>query len=346
MKFIKPKKLQDGDTIGIISPSWGGPEFFPHIYEEGLLVLQEMGFKIKEFPTTRAHPDYLYENPELRANDVNAAFQDEEVSAIIASIGGDDAIRILPFIDQEIIKSNPKILMGYSDTSILLTYANQLGLVTFNGPAIMAGFSQLRNFPKALEHVKNMLTETNETYEYQSFNEYVDGYPEWGNKENVGKVNEKQTEYIQWNWLQGKSKVEGELFGGCIEVLEFMKGTEYWPKKEFWKGKILFFETSEEKPSPDNVKYMLRNYCVQGIMENIKGILFGRARDYNTIEKKELERHILNVLKKEFGYSDIPIVTNMDFGHTDPQLIMPLGCKLEIDCEMKKIALTESPVKD
>ncbi|MCE7749328.1 MAG: LD-carboxypeptidase [Candidatus Heimdallarchaeota archaeon] len=346
MKIIKPKKLQKGDTIGIISPSWGGPNSFPHIYDEGISVLKEMGFQIKEFPTTRAEPEFLYNNPELRATDVNEAFQDEEVSAIIASIGGDDSIRLLPFINEDVIKSNPKIVMGYSDTSILLTFANQLGLVTFNGPSIMAGFSQMRNFPNAIEHVRDMISNTFETYEYQPYNEYVDGYPDWGNKENTGKINEKQTEYLQWNWLQGTSKVEGELFGGCIEVLEFMKGTDYWPEKEFWKGKILFFETSEEKPSPDNVKYMLRNYCVQGIMENIKGILFGRARDYNTIEKEELERLILNVLKKEFGYTDIPIVTNMDFGHTDPQFIMPLGCKLEIDCDKKKISLLESPVSE
>ncbi|OLS28857.1 MAG: putative murein peptide carboxypeptidase, partial [Candidatus Heimdallarchaeota archaeon AB_125] len=169
MKFIKPKKLQKGDTIGIISPSWGGPEFFPHIYENGISVLEEMGFKIKEFPTTRAHPDFLHENPELRSNDVNAAFQDEEVSAIITSIGGDDSIRILPYIDDEIIKSNPKILMGYSDTTILLTYVNQLGLITFNGPAVMAGFSQMRKFPKAMEHFKDVLTRTREKHEYQPY---------------------------------------------------------------------------------------------------------------------------------------------------------------------------------
>ena len=90
---------------------------------------------------------------------------------------------------------------------------------------------------------------------------------------------------------------------------------------------------------------MLRNYCVQGIMDNVQGILFGRARDYNTVEKKELDLQILKVLKKEFGISDLPIVTNMDFGHTDPQFIMPLGCKAEIDCGNKTVSLIESAVK-
>ncbi|MCE7740480.1 MAG: LD-carboxypeptidase [Candidatus Heimdallarchaeota archaeon] len=346
MKFIKPKKLQKGDTVGIISSSWGGPNTFPHIYEAGLLLLKEMDLQIKEFPTTKANAKYLYINPEIRANDVNEAFLDEEVSAIFASIGGDDSVRTLPYLDADAIKSNPKIVMGYSDTSILLTYANQQGLVTFNGPSIMAGFSQMREFPSAIKHVEDMLFNTNDNYVYKPYKEYVDGYPDWAEEGNTGKVHEKKFEYLQWSWLQGTSKVDGELFGGCIEVLEFMKGTDYWPVKEFWDGKILFFETSEEKPSPDNVKYMLRNYGVQGIFEEVKGILFGRARDYSIEEKKKLDEIILNVVKKEFGYSDLPIVTNMDFGHTDPQFIMPLGCTLEIDCEKKRVSLLESPVRE
>ena len=345
MKFIKPKRLQEGDTIGVISASWGGPGIFPHIYENGLSFLKELGYNIKEFPNTRAPPYYLHANPELRAQDVNSAFLDEEVTAIISSIGGDDSIRILPYIDDEAITTNPKILMGYSDTAILLTYANQLGLVTYNGPAIMAGFSQMKNFPEAIKHFKNILTRTRETNEYQAYNEYTEGYPDWNNQENVGKVNEIHREYTQWNWLQGSSKVQGELFGGCIEVFEFMKGTKYWPEEEFWKGKILFFETSEEKPSPSQVKYMLRNYCVQGIMENINGILFGRARDYTIAEKEELDKEIFSVIQKEFGYSDLPVVTNMDFGHTDPQFIFPLGIKAEINCDKKTVSLVESAVR-
>ncbi len=345
MKYIKPKKLQKGDIVGIISPSWGGPSIFPHIYKAGLLALKEMGLQIKEFLTARADAKYLYNNPKIRANDVNEAFLDDEVSAIFASIGGDDSVRSLPYLDLDAIKSNPKIIMGYSDTSILLTYANQLGLVTFDGPSIMAGFSQIRNFPSAQKHVQDMLFNTNDYYEYQPFKEYVDGYPDWAEEGNTGKINEKKFEYTQWNWLQGTSKVDGNLFGGCIEVLEFIKGTDYWPDKEFWDGKILFFETSEEKPSPDNVKYMLRNYGVQGIFEEVKGILFGRARDYSIEEKKKLDETILNIVKNEFGFSELPIVTNLDFGHTDPRFIMPLGCKLEINCEMKKISLIESPVR-
>jgi len=164
---IKSKKLQKGDTIAIVSPSWGGPSVFPHIYESGIKTLEKLGLKIKEYPSARKNVDYNYNHPEFRAKDINDAFADSEVKAIFSSIGGDDSIRILPFLDLETIKKNPKIIMGYSDTTTLNTYLNQLGLVTLNGPAIMAGFSQWDSLgQKFQEHIKTILFNNPEEYNY------------------------------------------------------------------------------------------------------------------------------------------------------------------------------------
>ena len=116
-----------------------------------------------------------------------------------------------------------------------------------------------------------------------------------------------------------------------------LKGTDYWPDREFWNGRILFFETSEDKPSVDNVTYWLRNYGVMGVFDRIAGILFGRPKDYSQGEKKQLEEAIIRVVKGEFGRFDLPVVSNVDFGHTDPQVILPLGVEFEIDCANKKI---------
>ena len=95
---IKPKRLQKGDTIAVVSPSWGGPSIFPHVYELGIKVLKNLGLKIKEFPSARMDADFLYKNPEFRAKDINNAFANEEVKAIFISIGVDDSIRILLFL--------------------------------------------------------------------------------------------------------------------------------------------------------------------------------------------------------------------------------------------------------
>jgi muramoyltetrapeptide carboxypeptidase LdcA involved in peptidoglycan recycling len=347
MMMLFPKKLTEGDTVAVLSPSWGGPSLFPHIYEQGLTILrEEFGLVVKAYPTATATAQWLYHHPQARAADINAAFADPTVKAIIASIGGDDSIRILPYLDQAVIRHNPKILLGYSDTTTLLTYCNQLGLVTFHGPAVMAGFSQLRSWPPAFaDHIRTLLFAAHTSYTYQSYPVWTERYPDWSDPANTGLSGPLQSNEEKWQWLQGEEVWSGQLFGGCIEVLEFMKGTAYWPPLDFWAGKILFFETSEEKPTPQQVKYMLRNYGMQGILAHIQGLLFGRPRDYTPQEKQELNETLVAVVASEFGRPDLPIVTNMDFGHTDPQFILPLGVKAELDCERRVFRLLESPVK-
>ena len=340
--MIKSKRLKQEDTVAIVSPSWGGPGVFPHIYENGLKVLREWGLKIKEFPTARMDAGFLRANPQVRAKDINDAFADSEVKAIFASIGGDDSARILPFVDKKIVANNPKILMGYSDTSTLHVFLNLQGLITFYGPSIMAGFSQMESLPESFKsHVHEILFEPKESYEYQPYEKYCDGYPDWTNKENLGKVNPMKSNN-GWHWLQGSTKVQGELFGGCIEILEMMKATDFWPSQDFWKGKIFFLETSEEKPSIRFIDHVLRNYGMLGVFDRISGFIFSRARDYSDEEKKELEEKMVSIISKEFGKLDLPIVANFDVGHTDPQLVLPIGAKCEIDCPNKKIRLIES----
>ncbi len=341
MTYKKPKKLKQGDTVAIVSPSWGGPSVFPHIYENGLKVLQEWGLKIREFPTARMDAAFTRTNPQVRAKDINDAFADPEVKAIFTSIGGDDSVRILPFLDKKVIADNPKILMGYSDTTTLHVFSNLQGLVSFYGPLIMAGFSQMDSLPKSFKsHVREILFEPKESYEYRPYGKYCDGYPDWVNKENLGKVNPIKSD-DGWHWLQGSRKVQGELFGGCIEALEMMKATDFWPSQDFWKGKIFFLETSEEKPSIHYIDHVLRNYGMLGVYDKISGFIFSRARDYSDEEKKKLEKKIVSIVAEEFGKPDLPIVANFDVGHTDPQLVLPLGVKAEIDCPSRKIRLVE-----
>jgi len=344
--ITKTKKLQKGDMVAIISPSWGGPSFFPHIYNSGIKVLKKLGLKIKEYPSVKKDEDFLYKNPKFRAEDINNAFNDKKVKAIFVSIGGDDSIRILPFLDTDIIQKNPKIIIGYSDTTTLLTYINQLGLVTLHGPTVMAGFSQWDVLgEKFQKHIKKILFENPKTYKYEPFDFYANGYLDWSSKANTGKIN-PVLKNTGWKILQGNSKVEGELFGGCIEVFELMKSTKFWPDSEFWNNKILFLETSELKPTPEQVKLILRNYGMQGVFDKIQALLIGKPRDYSKEEKEELNKNILDVVNIEFKNSTLPIITNMDFGHTDPQWILPLGIKAEINCNKKEFKLIEKIFRD
>lgn len=341
MNYKKPQRLKRGDTVAVLSPSWAGPHAFPLVYEKGLEFLQECGLLIKEFPSTRLSADELYLNPKLRADDINAAFADKEIKAIFASIGGDDSMRVLPYLDSQIIKNNPKIFMGYSDTTTILVYMNLLGLVSFHGPAIMAGFSQIASLPARFkEHLCEILFNSDAEYEYKAYSVFCDGYPDWSISSSVGKTNSLNSD-DGWHFLNGSGIAQGQLFGGCLEVLEFLKHTEYFPNGNFWHNKILFFETSELKPSILQVTWMLRNYGLQGVFHKVSGILFWRARDYSIVEKALLDKAIKDVITIEFGAEDLPIVTNMDFGHTDPQFVLPLGVLAEMDITKKTFKLIE-----
>jgi len=337
---LKKYKLKRTDKVAVVAPSSGKALDFSNVYNEGIKNIEEIfGLTTIEYPTVKMSNDQLYNNPKLRAKDINDAFANPSIKGIITAIGGDDSVRILPFLDKEIIQNNPKLFIGYSDASAILTYLNQLGLVSFHGPSVMAGFAQTKYLPRSFEnHVNSFLFIDFDTYEYSPYHEYCDGYKDWALTETGGGINDLNIN-DGWHWINGKNKISGTLFGGCIEALEFLKSTSYWPSADFWNRKILFLETSEEKPTIDQIKRMLRNYGTQGVLNKISALFFGRPIFYSYEEKQLLDKMILNVVVNEFGASEIPIITNMDFGHTDPQLILPLGMEVKINCEAKTVTL-------
>jgi len=341
-KMKKPNQLKKGDVVAVLSPSWGGASIFPDVYQNGInYLINELGLKVKEFKTIKMDPQQIYENPKLRAADINQAFKDPEVKAIFSTIGGSDSIRILEYLDLKLIKKNPKIFMGFSDTTTILCYLNLKGLVTYYGNAIMAGFSYLSNFEEAQKEYESVLFSKNK-YKLKPFSIWSDSYEPWGVKENVGKVKNLYNVDIGFRWLQKSKKTTAKLYGGCIEVLTMMNGTFAWPKIGFWNDKYLFIETSEDKPSPEEVGFILRNFGVQKIFYKIKGILIAKPKDYSIEEKKKLDDEIIKIVVGEFNCKHLNIVSNIEFGHTDPRHIMPLGIDLEIDPVLEKLEFIEN----
>ena len=124
-----------------------------------------------------------------------------------------------------------------------------------------------------------------------------------------------------------------------------MKGTRFWPAPEFWDGRILFLETSEDVPAPETVGYWLRNYGMQGIFDRVSAVLIGRARSYSDEAKAELDEMVVRVVAREFGQPELPVVSNLDFGHTDPQWLLPLGVLAEVDIDARLFRLLEPAVR-
>jgi muramoyltetrapeptide carboxypeptidase LdcA involved in peptidoglycan recycling len=150
-----------------------------------------------------------------------------------------------------------------------------------------------------------------------------------------------------WKFIQGQGVRQGRLIGGCIEVLDWLRGTDYWPDAGTWQGAILFLETSEEAPPPSAVKYILRTYGAMGILETLSGILFGRPGGQFPPERfDEYDQVLRQVVTEEEGLGELPIVTHMDFGHTDPMFVMPYGVRAEIDCDRQRFSILENAVTD
>jgi muramoyltetrapeptide carboxypeptidase LdcA involved in peptidoglycan recycling len=157
--WVKGKRLRAGDTIAAVSLSWGGPGAIPHRYEAGKRQLMDtFGLHVIETAHALRDPQWLRRNPEARAADLMDAFMNPKVSGIISTIGGEESIRILPFIDATIIRDNPKVFIGYSDTTVTHLACHAAGLVTFYGPSIMTGFAENTGiFPYTAEAVRRTI---------------------------------------------------------------------------------------------------------------------------------------------------------------------------------------------
>lgn len=342
--MIKPEKLHKGDKIAIVSLSWGGlgDESLIHKYDIAKERLEkDFGLEVVTMPHALAGSEFVYEHPELRAKDFMDAFLDPSVKGIFSAIGGDDSVRILPYIDCEIIKTHPKIFMGYSDTTVSHFIMNKAGVVSYYGPSIMAEFGEYgKMFDYTADAVRNILFGDSEGYPVLSSDIWSNDSLAW-KEENMHKRRKIRPETHHYEVLSGGGTIRGQLLGGCIDVFPMIVGTSIWPSAEEWKGKILLLETSEEKPTPDYVKYYLRNLGAQGILQKINGIVVGKPKDEEFYEEyKEVYRKVLH----EFHREALPILYNVNVGHASPIGILPLGIEYEIDLDQKTIRFAESAV--
>ena len=339
--MIKPKKLHPADKVATVSPSWGGPSIFPHRYQIGIQQLEnEFDLQIVEMPNTLKDASWLARNPKARADDLLQAFADPSIKGIFATIGGEDSIRLLPYLDLNVIRNNPKIFMGYSDTTISHLVCYKAGLVSFYGPSVLAEFAENGGmFRYMVQSLRQTIFSSDVTGEIKPCTEgWTVECLDWGNPENQNRKR-KLNPSTGWKFLQGMGIHRGHLIGGCIEVFDWTRGTELFPQQ--WQDAILFLETSEDAPPPEFVKYTLRVYAALGILSQLSGILFGRPYD-NEVKFAEYDRAILQVVREEEGLTDLPIITNMDFGHTSPMFVIPYGLQAEIDCDNKRFSIVEN----
>lgn len=340
INLVKPKKLNPGDKAAVVSLSNGcaGDADILWRYNLGKKRLQEQfGLNVVEMPNTLKGSEYLFHHPEKRAEDLMAAFSDKSIKAIFTCIGGYESIRMLPYIDFNIIRNNPKIFMGYSDTTITHYMCLKANLSSFYGPSILAEFAENINiFDYTADWVKKVLFNNSTIGLVPAAENWTGERLEWS-IENAN-VSKKMVKNRGYEFLQGEGIVRGQLIGGCMEVLEMIKGTSLWPSNDVFDNAILFFETSEDMPEPNYVEYWLWNYFSQGILQKAKAIIFGKP--YQEKYYDEYKKAIIRVVS-ETGLQ-IPIVFNATFGHNEPMMCIPIGAVAEIDCSKKTFSILES----
>lgn len=341
--MLNPERLRPGDKAAIVSLSRGmlGEEQFIHKYHLAKERLErDYGLQVVAMPNALKGIDYLYRHPEARAQDLMDAFRDPEIKAVFTAIGGDDTIRLLPYIDFDVLRRNPKIFTGYSDTTTNHFMMYKAGLVSYYGGAIMTNWAEYGAineytadaFDKTLFHPQDTWAipasgfcsyETDRVlWDEANINRTIPRFPNTG-----------------YEILQGHGKASGPLLGGCVEVFVALFGTPLWPSPGEWRGKILLLETSESDTSPDLLAWILRGLQAQGVLHAIRGIVVGKPAYPDKLEPyKEVYR---KVVAGEAGLPDLPILYNVNVGHAYPIGLFPLGLDYEIDCEAKALTLLE-----
>lgn len=315
--MIFPESLKKGQTIGVYSPSGsiGTDPVYVKLYEDGVQALINAGYKVKEARNTHSVFFHMSATAKDKANDIHELFADPAVKAIIPSVGGHTASQILPFIDISLIKSNPKIFVGFSDSALLASYISErANLVTFHSAVdLMFGFSRFNKDDCPMQNKGN--------YTQNTFLNMI---------ENMKPFNKP---YSNWSSLKNGS-AEGILIGGNIKGIQALLGTPYEPN---WKGKILYWEAAD---APHVIAQGLAHLNNAGVFDKINGLIVGKVSHlketfYDADEIMPVNDFILYLLESK----NIPIITEVDLGHDVENITLPNGCSATMNVSNHEYSL-------
>ncbi len=343
-QFVHLAKLKKGDQVGIISPSAGLPGIFPWVQDLGLERMRSIfGLEPVEYPTTRQMGSSL----EDRARDIMAAFADSSNKAVFASIGGDDQIKLIKYLDPQIFINNPKPFFGYSDNTHLHNFLWNLGIPSYYGGGVMNQFGMNQEmFDITVNSLQHALFDEGE-YELEVSAQYNDEGLNWADQVNLEKA--RKLDANQGLFWDGSIDAKGTLWGGCVEsLIAQVSAAKYLPKDEDLDGAILFVETAEDIPEHWIIEYLLTGFGERGWFDKFQAVLVGRPKVWDFNKQNSLEEKLkyseeqrATVIKTVRQYNKhIPIVQNLDFGHTDPQMMLPSGGTVRIETVHKKIFLS------
>jgi muramoyltetrapeptide carboxypeptidase LdcA involved in peptidoglycan recycling len=277
--FVVPPPVSPGDRVAVLAPASGAAATFPHVLDRGLRVLRgRFDLEPVLFPTARRSDEWLYDHPETRARDVEAAFRDPDIGAVLTSVGGNDQVRILRHLDAGVLAAHPTRFFGVSDNTHLHAALWEAGVVSYYGGTVMTDLACAGGpFEYTVEHLRRALFDGT-VGEIRPSGEFSDDDPQWADPATLDERLAREPN-PGWTWRGGDGRAEGRLWGGCLEVLDTVLAADRtMPPVEALDGAVLLLETSEERPSEGAVRRMLLGLGERGVIGRVGAVLVGRAK--------------------------------------------------------------------
>ncbi|RAO29383.1 Muramoyltetrapeptide carboxypeptidase [Micromonospora saelicesensis] len=341
-ELVRPRKARSGDRLAVLSPSFAAAGAYPEIHEQAMRRLADLtGLVPVEYPTTRQ----VGASAAARAADINAAFADPQVRGILAVIGGDDQITVIPHLDADLARADPKPFLGTSDNTNLHHWLWGLGIASFYG-----GSSQVHLGPgPAVDdiHVRSLRAAllTGERLEITDPGESEDIGIDWADPQALKSFGEREpTE--PWSWHGPSRAVTGPTWGGCLEVIQWILTAGRFPfPPEALHGGVLIIETSEELLPAREVGWIVRSLGERGLLSAVDAVLVARppvsdhTRRPPAADRARLrEQQRDTVVDVVAHYNPEAVVcVGIPFGHTRPQWILPHGGQVTVDGVERRI---------
>jgi muramoyltetrapeptide carboxypeptidase len=322
-----PERLQPGDEIRVIAPSTSMAVLKGKQLTIATERLEALGFRVTFGQYVDEHNEFFSTSVENRLKDLHAAFSDPNVKAILTAIGGYNCNQLLSYVDYELISKNPKILCGYSDiTALQLAIYRKTGLVTYSGPHFSTfGMKKQSNYT-----VQSFLAALTNDAPYE-----IEPSDTWSDDKWYLDQEARSYHPQEGFLLINEGKAEGTLIGGNLCTLNLLQGTDFFPSL---KDSILFIEDDEES-HPLTFDRDLQSVLQLKDAKSIKAILIGRFQKGSNMTKEALTK----ILESKQELNDIPIIANVNFGHTDPLATIPIGVKASVNALKEKIEILVEP---
>lgn len=333
---IIPPPLQLGDTVAVVSPSFGAVGRWPARTERALAYLRGLGLNVELMPNSERSDSWVSATAQERVDDLHMAFAAPEVKLVLCGIGGNHSNQLLPLIDFDLIAANPKWFQGYSDVTVLHWALNKrCDLATLYGPALVP---ELGDYPKVIDYTDRWLQAAwfgSEPLRYEPATSVTDEFLDWDGE--PASLRPRVMDPSE-GWVTiAPGRTEGRIIGGCLETICWhLKGQADWIRPE---GALFFFETSEEAPSVEHIDAYLTDLEQLGVFDDCTGLIVGRPYGYDRDARDELWRLIGT-------YADryrLPALGNVDCSHTDPMLTLPLGVPAGLDADRRTLEVPLRP---